>query len=542
MATEYKIALHRFDVNLLPADARQVGTERFKTAVILHFAMEYAAQGQTALVIVDEDQITVMAFPAEATALEFVLPMLKAGRISEAVPYLESLAHSAPANAHVLYNLGISYNELGQFDEAIIRLKRAVQLDPGHAHAWVGIGNAYHRMRKPEQALEAFEKAVQADPEDGYTRRNLGGMLIMFKRTGEAVAHLRKALVLLPDDPQSIFGLATALEDIGTDEADQEADALYKRFIAEHPNATMVELAEKSRTAFAHKRLKAGAPDGLRRDVMLFIEGATLAHHTGDRDAKRAEVAAALAAFDEEFLEPSIARRRAALAAVAAGDLDEDGLPRDVLTVLLRNQDDLDLAPDVVLRETCFYLLAGAHTSATAFVRTLHSVFGLDRSSPADAERARHDLAFLQRCVHETIRLQPSSPVAMRWALEPMELQGGEVVAAGDKVVIDLMAANRDPSAYGPHADDFDPHRELPPGVAPWGLSFGLGMHACIGQELAAGSDRGTAGDDLEPLYGLVPVAAQALLQAGARPDPGEPARLDPTSARDYWATYPVLL
>jgi cytochrome P450 len=276
--------------------------------------------------------------------------------------------------------------------------------------------------------------------------------------------------------------------------------------------------------------------------LMRFIEGATLAHYTGDRDAKRAEVAAALAAFDEEFLAPSIARRRAALEAVSAGELDEDELPRDVLTVLLRNQDDLELAPEVVLRETCFYLLAGAHTSATAFVRTLHSVFELDRRAPADAERARHDLAFLQRCVHETIRLQPSSPVAMRWALEPIELPGGEAVAAGDKVVIDLMAANRDPSAYGPDADAFDPHRELPPGVAPWGLSFGLGMHACIGQELAAGSDLVESGDDVERLYGLVPVAAHALLQAGARPDPDDPARLDPTSARGYWASYPVLL
>ncbi|HRD86169.1 MAG TPA: tetratricopeptide repeat protein, partial [Rubrivivax sp.] len=95
-----------------------------------------------------------------------------------------------------------------------------MQLDPGHAHAWVGIGNAYHRMRKPEQALEAFEKAVQADPNDGYTRRNLGGILIGFKRIGEAVQHLRRALDLMPDDPQSIFGLATALEQLGTREAD----------------------------------------------------------------------------------------------------------------------------------------------------------------------------------------------------------------------------------------------------------------------------------------------------------------------------------
>ncbi len=278
--------------------------------------------------------------------------------------------------------------------------------------------------------------------------------------------------------------------------------------------------------------------------MMRFIEGATLAHYTGDRAAKEAEVAAALDAFDAEFLQPSIARRRDALAAVAAGTLDEADLPRDVLTVLLRNRDDLDLAPDVVRRESCFYLLAGAHTSATAFVRTFHNVFELDRTSPTDGRRAREDLAFLQRCVHETVRLQPSSPVAMRWALEPMTLLGGHEVAPGDKVVIDLMAANRDPEAYGPDADAFDPHRPLAPGVAPWGLSFGLGMHACIGQELAAGSDLAGAGagtdDEHERLFGLVPVAAQAVLAAGAHPDPDDPARLDPTSARGYWAAYPV--
>ena len=70
-----------------------------------------SAQGQTAMVTVDDQEITVMAFPAEASALDFVMPMLKAGKIAEAVPYLESLTKSAPANAAVLYNLGISYSE-----------------------------------------------------------------------------------------------------------------------------------------------------------------------------------------------------------------------------------------------------------------------------------------------------------------------------------------------------------------------------------------------------------------------------------------------
>jgi tetratricopeptide (TPR) repeat protein len=274
MATQFTIPLHRFDTNLLPADARQVGTEAFKTAVMMHFAAEYAAQGQTALVTVDDAEITVMAFPAEASALDFVMPMLQAGKIAEAVPYLESLTKSAPANAAVLYNLGISYSELGQYDEAIIRLKRAVQLDPGHAHAWVGIGNAYHRMRKPEQALEAFEKAAEADPNDGYTRRNLGGMLIAFKRFDEAVVHLRGALALMPDDPQAIFGLATALEQLGTIDADEEADGLYLRFIEEHRNSPMAEQAEKARTAFAHKRLKSSSLNGFRPDVRMYISGA----------------------------------------------------------------------------------------------------------------------------------------------------------------------------------------------------------------------------------------------------------------------------
>ena len=43
--SEFKIPLNRFDTNLLPADARQVGTDAFKTAVMVHFAAEYAAHG-----------------------------------------------------------------------------------------------------------------------------------------------------------------------------------------------------------------------------------------------------------------------------------------------------------------------------------------------------------------------------------------------------------------------------------------------------------------------------------------------------------------
>lgn len=274
--------------------------------------------------------------------------------------------------------------------------------------------------------------------------------------------------------------------------------------------------------------------------LMVFIEGATLAHYAGDREAKRAEVAAALDGFDAEFLAPSITRRRALLAAVAKGEQSEEDLPRDVLTTLLANDADLHLPHEVLRREIAFFLLAGAHTSATAFVRTLHHVLVMATTRPADHAEARTDLAFLQRCVHETIRLQPSSPIALRWALADIDLSGGVHVPQGSRLVMDLMAVNRDPSVFGPNADDFDPRRPLPSGVAPWGLSFGLGMHACIGQDLAAGVD--PLGREVAEghLYGLVPVAVRAVLDAGVIPDPDDPPTIDPDNTRGYWGRYPV--
>ena len=271
--------------------------------------------------------------------------------------------------------------------------------------------------------------------------------------------------------------------------------------------------------------------------LKTFIEGATLAHYTGDRAAKAAEVQDALERFDAEFLTPGIARRRALLAGVAAGTVVADELPRDVLTVLLENQDKVPLTHESLRREIAFYLLAGAHTSATAFTRVMHHLFVWVAAHPEAADRV-HDRAFVQRCTHETIRLQPSSPTGMRWALADVTLSSGLAIAAGDRVVIDLLAVNRDPAMFGPDAEAFDPERVLASDVSPWGLSFGQGMHACIGQDLAAGLRIG--GDDAQ-LFGLVPVAVQAMIDHGCRPDPDDAPEMDASTTRPYFGRYPVV-
>ena len=273
----------------------------------------------------------------------------------------------------------------------------------------------------------------------------------------------------------------------------------------------------------------------LYRYLMTFIEGATLAHYTGDRDAKRNEVAAELHLFDEEFVVPSIGRRSALRDA-------GDELPKDVLSILLANDDALDLPHEVIVREVAFYLLAGAHTSATAFTRVSHHVLTWLQDHPEDAELVRTDRLFLQRCTHETVRLQPSSPVAMRWALADIDLKSGRHIPEGAKVVIDLLSVNRDPSVFGDRADEFDPHRALRDGIPAYGLSFGSGMHACIGQDLAAGllfHEESTVDDHI---FGLVPEAVQMLFDAGVRCDPDDAPEMDESTTRPYFGRYPVLL
>lgn len=270
----FSLPVHQFDLNLLPSDARAIGSQAFKDAVVQHFVEQYSGSGQTTLVTVDDAEINVVHLPEDTDPMDFVLPMLQGGRIREAVPFLEVLAKVSPDNVDVLFNLGVAYSELGQYDEAIIRLKRAVQLDPKHAHAWTAIGVAYQRMGKPEQALEPMRRAVEAAPDDGYSLRNLGAVLMSRGLADEAIDCLRKARQAIPHDAQATYGLAAALEARGETADIDEADELYKVVITRWPGSDFAERARQARTKIAHVNMRKATGGGLRPDVVMYIAGA----------------------------------------------------------------------------------------------------------------------------------------------------------------------------------------------------------------------------------------------------------------------------
>lgn len=272
----------------------------------------------------------------------------------------------------------------------------------------------------------------------------------------------------------------------------------------------------------------------------LLARASTVAHAVGDKGAIVADGDAALSEFARRFYEPSRRRREGLVAAWRRGDLPEAELPRDVLTTLLRNHDRLDLPAATVLREIAYFPWVGSHSTSNQFVHAMHHIFEWLVASGDIARRNLVDDAVeRQRFVHESLRLHPASPVAMRVATEAVTLRSGIDLPAGSLVAIDLRAANRDRTVFADRPDEFDPHRQRPGDVAAWGLSFGHGTHSCLGRELAGGMEP-VADDPEHHLLGAITVMAGIVLEAGGRPDPADPATRDDTTSRDVFARYPV--
>jgi len=269
---------------------------------------------------------------------------------------------------------------------------------------------------------------------------------------------------------------------------------------------------------------------------------ATLGQFAGDREPVREALRATLREFDERFFTPSAERRKQLIMRFQAGAITEAELPRDILTILLRNEDGVDLSRDMILRETAFYYLAGAHTSVHSLTHAMHEMFQWGEKHPADRERIHRDPLFVQRCVHESMRLHPTSPIAQRKPLCPVHLPSGDDAAMEDTVVIDLFAANRQVSTFGLDAAEFNPHRQMPASQPPYGLTFGVGVHTCLGRNLAAGEVAKAGTNPAAHQYGTVTLLALALIKHNARPDPQNPPRRDEQIAREAWASYPVLL
>lgn len=265
----------------------------------------------------------------------------------------------------------------------------------------------------------------------------------------------------------------------------------------------------------------------------------TVVHATGDK----AEIVRigdeALAEFVDAYLSPARNRREQLIAQAVNNEIEWGDLPSDVLTVLLSNQDNLDLPDAVIAREIAYFPWVGSHSTSAALVHVMHHCFTWETDNPGTLEQLANNRELLQRFVHESLRLHPASPEATRIATHNLRLSSGIDITENSLVVVDMVLANRDETIFGPSANEFNPFREVPEGVARWGLTFGTGFHACLGQELAGGLalDQQQVGSEL---FGAIAVIVQAVLQRGGHPHHTLSPEMDTATRRPVWRTYPV--
>ena len=284
--------------------------------------------------------------------------------------------------------------------------------------------------------------------------------------------------------------------------------------------------------------------DAQHRLLIQLGQAATIGQYKGERQQILDEIADALVEFETRFFAPSRARREALIESFHRGEIEETALPRDILTILLLNRDKLDMPDELLVREVAFFYLASSHTSVHTLVHAVNEVFGWYEGRTEDAFELIEKPLLLQRFAHESLRLHPSSPEAWRKAEDRVELSDDDVVEVGEKVVIDLQTANRDESVFGEDAGSFNPLRERMNKISPAGLSFGGGMHVCLGMNLVAGTIL-KSDDEYDPenhQFGTITLIIKELLARGMQPHPERKPEKIAASERDVWATYPVVM
>jgi len=144
--------------------------------------------------------------------------------------------------------------------------------------------------------------------------------------------------------------------------------------------------------------------------------------------------------------------------------------------------DDRDLTREDLVRIALALLLGGHDT--TSQMLALAVVTLLDH--PDQLEELKSSPELLPAAVDELLRMVSVTDVSgVRVALEDIEVEG-HLIRAGEGVLVSSSATNRDPSVY-PDPYTFDIHRTRGGSVAAGRqhLTFGFGIHQCLGQNLA---------------------------------------------------------
>lgn len=149
----------------------------------------------------------------------------------------------------------------------------------------------------------------------------------------------------------------------------------------------------------------------------------------------------------------------------------------DMLTALISAEEDGDrLTTGELMAQVAVLFIAGHETTVNLIGNGTRAL--LQHRDQWDALVA--EPALIMHGIDELLRFDPPVQISRRISLVDMDLHGHQI-AAGSFMATVLASANRDPAKWGPTADALDLTRP----DAGQHLSFGSGVHYCLGSSLA---------------------------------------------------------
>ena len=147
----------------------------------------------------------------------------------------------------------------------------------------------------------------------------------------------------------------------------------------------------------------------------------------------------------------------------------------DFMSLMAHSPQSKDFTPAEIYGDGVVLLVGGNDTTRNTLTG---SVYALDRN-PEEFKKLRENPALITSMVSETIRWQTPLSHMMRKANEDVEI-GGKLIRKGDKIAMWYVSGNRDESKID-RPNDYIIDRKNPRQH----LSFGFGIHRCLGNRVA---------------------------------------------------------
>ena len=200
-----------------------------------------------------------------------------------------------------------------------------------------------------------------------------------------------------------------------------------------------------------------GVPEAMAPDLLRWSNAMVGMYQAGRTPAMETAAVAATEAF-VAFLTGYIEERRARPA-------------DDLITSLIAAEMEGERLSTEELISTCILLLNAGHEA------TVHTI-GNGVKTLLETGTAAALLADPEAAVEEVLRFDPALHMFTRWVYEEVEVMG-HTFQRGDRVALLLAAANRDPGVWE------EPGRFRPARRVKANVSFGPGLHFCVGAPLA---------------------------------------------------------